>query len=163
MQAALSNSPYAYCPDIREGDWLITSVDSCVSGRAGGRVSDAELAKLDATVAATDASHVAVFMHHPPVLMGSAWLDTVGLENRDAFMAAIAKQPKLRYVFFGHVHQEYDREHGSVRIIATPSTCRQFKPKSATFDVDDNPPAYRRIELLANGDLNTELVWVSND
>jgi Icc protein len=55
-----------------------------------------------------------------------------------------------------------DREHHGVQIIGTPSTCRQFKPGSDKFAVDERPPAYRRIYLHADGQFETELVWVGD-
>ena len=161
MRELLSEPPFSYCPDIREGNWLMTCVDSCVDGRAGGQIGERELEKLGATVTATDAEHVIVFLHHPPVVMGSTWLDSVGLEDAAEFMVAVSRQPKVRAVVFGHVHQEYDRIHGDVRVIGTPSTCRQFKPGSSEFDVDDRPPAYRRIQLLPDGRVETTLIWVT--
>ncbi len=163
MREMLAEPPFSYCPDLRDGNWLLTCVDSCVDGRAGGRIGTRELERFNATVAATDAEHVIVFLHHPPVVMGSAWLDSVGLEDAAEFMGAVGLQPKVRTVVFGHVHQEYDRMHGAVRVLGTPSTCRQFKPGSAEFDVDDRPPAYRRISLLPDGSVETCLVWVTND
>jgi Icc protein len=60
------------------------------------------------------------------------------------------------------VHQTYDADHGGIRVIATPSTCRQFLPGSETFAVDDRPPAYRRISLFASGDVDAELIWVDD-
>lgn len=92
--------------------------------------------------------------------MGSAWLDTVGLKNGEDVLERLRTLGRVRIAAFGHVHQEYDADHEGVRIIATPSTCRQFKPGSNDFAVDDNPPAYRRIELHADGSVETELVWV---
>jgi Icc protein len=67
---------------------------------------------------------------------------------------------RVRALTFGHVHQEYDDDYEGIRILATPSTCRQFAPGSDEFAVDDRPPAYRRFELGPNGDLKTEVVWV---
>jgi hypothetical protein len=31
------------------------------------------------------------------------------------------------------------------------------------FDVDDKPPAYRRIALGPGGDIDTEVIWVSDE
>jgi Icc protein len=62
---------------------------------------------------------------------------------------------------FGHVHQQYEGEHEGIRIIGTPSTCRQFKPGSDDFALDDEPPAYRRITLNSDGSINSELISVS--
>jgi Icc protein len=47
-----------------------------------------------------------------------------------------------------------------LRVIATPSTCSQFKPKSDDFAVDDAPPAWRTLALHADGSLETTLKWL---
>ena len=47
-----------------------------------------------------------------------------------------------------------------VRLLATPSTCAQFLPNVDDFAVDPRPPAYRTLELRADGSLLTEVVWV---
>jgi Icc protein len=47
-----------------------------------------------------------------------------------------------------------------LRIIATPSTCSQFKPGSDDFAVDDTPPAWRTLALHADGRLDTTLNWL---
>ena len=115
------------------------------------------------TIAGSKAKHVMVCLHHPPVPMGSKWLDTVGLANGEDFLERLQSAGRVRLAVFGHVHQAYDEEHDGIRIIATPSTCRQFKPQSEKFAVDERPPAYRRINLSADGSFETELVWVGDD
>jgi Icc protein len=62
---------------------------------------------------------------------------------------------------FGHVHQEFDENLSGIRIIGTPSTCRQFKPGSDQFVLDDRPPAYRRVSLHGDGSLSSELIWMT--
>jgi len=69
---------------------------------------------------------------------------------------------RVRLLVFGHVHQPYEDEHNGIQVIGTPSTCRQFKPGSDDFDVDERPPAYRRITLHADGSNDNELIWVDN-
>lgn len=160
MKAALSKPPFYYCATAALGNWLLVGVDSCREGDAGGAVSAAEMERLEAEVAASDAEHVLVCIHHPPVPMNSRWLDEVGLENAAELLARLQALGRVRLVLFGHVHQAYDEQHGNVRIIGTPSTCRQFLPASDTFAVDDRPPAYRQVALAADGTFETELVWV---
>ncbi len=162
MREMLSQEPFSYCPNVRQGSWLLVSVDSCVDGKAAGRITRSELARLEETVVSTDAEHVLVFLHHPPVELGSAWLDSVGLENADEFMRSVTSHRSVRAVVFGHVHQLYDKRHNGVRVMATPSTCRQFKPGSVMFEVDDKPPAYRRLELQPDGNIDTTVVWVDH-
>ena len=160
MRDALAEPPFYYCDFVEHDNWLITGIDSCVTDDAGGLVSADELERLDSLLTNSTASHVMICLHHPPVAMGSKWLDTVGLRNGDEFLARIAAHGNVRLAIFGHVHQPYDAEHSGVRIIATPSTCRQFAQRSDEFAMDDSPPGYRRISLWADGRFDTELVWV---
>ena len=160
MQAVCRQPPFSYCAWEEIGNWLIVGIDSCVRGDAGGEVTADELDRLSSIVTGSSAKHVMVCLHHPPVKMGSRWLDTVGLTNGDEFLERLRMLGRVRVAAFGHVHQEYDTEHDGIRIIATPSTCRQFKPGSDNFAVDENPPAYRRFELHADGSIETKLIWV---
>ena len=161
MKSALSAEPFRYCESARLADWLIVGIDSCIDNDAGGEIAAAELARLAREVEETDAAHVLVCLHHPPVPMGSRWLDRVGLKNADVFLDLAVRLGKVRGTLFGHVHQQYDGEHGGIRIIGTPSTCRQFKPGSDEFALDDNPPAYRQVTLNGDGTINAVLIDVS--
>ncbi len=161
MQKAFSRPMFHYCESVTSGNWLITGIDSCLHGDAGGRISDQELDRLEAILEGTKAEHVAICLHHPPLPMDSKWLDQVGLKNARNFLNLIARYGKVRATLFGHVHQEFDQSYDSIRIIGTPSTCRQFKPGSDDFALDEKPPAYRRVELLPDGSVESELIWVN--
>ncbi len=161
MRDALAERPFRYCETRQLGNWLLFGIDSCRGeGHAGGAVDAAEMDRLEAAVKASEAEHVLVCIHHPPVPMNSRWLDEVGLDNAAELMTRLQALERVRAVLFGHVHQAYDEQHGNVRVVGTPSTCRQFQPGSDTFAVDDRPPAYRRIGLAADGTFDTELVWI---
>ena len=123
----------------------------------------AELDRMDREIDASGAPNVMVCLHHPPVPMGSAWLDSVGMENGDEFLERLRTLRRVRAVAFGHVHQVYDDDYEGMRILATPSTCRQFKPNSDEFATDERPPAYRHISLLPDGRVETELFWIDGD
>jgi Icc protein len=161
MRQVCCRPPFSYCAWEEIGNWLIIGIDSCVPDDAGGRVTSDELERLSEIVTGSPAKHVMVSLHHPPVPMGSKWLDTVGLKNGDEVLERLSSLKRVRIAAFGHVHQEYDQEHLGIRVIATPSTCRQFARGSDEFAVDDRPPAYRRIELNIDGSIDTELIWVS--
>jgi len=161
MKAVCCRPPFSYCAYEEIDDWLVVGIDSCITADAGGEVASEELERLSDIVGNSSAKHVMVSLHHPPVPMGSKWLDSVGLRNGDEVLECLQSLSRIRIAAFGHVHQAYDEEHDGIRIVATPSTCRQFKQGSDKFAVDDNPPAYRRIELGSDGGVDTELVWVS--
>jgi Icc protein len=163
MQRVCCAPPFSYCAYEEIGDWLIVGLDSCDTEDAGGFLSNDELERLSGIVEQSAAKHVMVCLHHPPVAMGSTWLDTVGLRNGEQFLQHAAALHRVRLAVFGHVHQAYEAEHEGMRIIATPSTCRQFLPGSDDFAVDDRPPAYRRITLAGDGSFDSELVWLDDE
>jgi len=160
MRDALSTSPFQYCGTLEHDNWLVIGVDSCVRDNAAGYVENTELQRLEEIIAGTDAEHVLVCLHHPPLPTGSKWLDSVGLSNADEFLHRIEETGKVRAAIFGHVHQAFDSRYNSIHIIGTPSTCRQFKKDSDDFALDDNPPAYRRILLHSDGSVQSELIWL---
>jgi len=163
MQDVLAEHEFNYCKSIEHGNWLITGIDSCIKGEAGGHVSVAELDRLDTEISSTNMANVMVCLHHPPVPMGSRWLDSVGLANADEFLSRVSASGSVRLALFGHVHQQCDTQRDGITIIGTPSTCRQFAAGSDTFAVDDNPPAYRRISLYTDGRFEHELIWVNDE
>jgi Icc protein len=118
--------------------------------------------RLEKILQDTAAEHVLICLHHPPLPVGSKWLDQVGLRNGDEFLRLIARRGIVRAAIFGHVHQAFEGSHDSIQIIGTPSTCRQFKVASDEFALDDNPPAYRRISLHAAGRVESELIWLAD-
>jgi Icc protein len=160
MKAVCARPPFSYCAYEEIGDWLIVGIDSCVRGDAGGEVGKDELDRLSDIVVRSPAKHVLVALHHPPVPMGSKWLDSVGLRNGDEVLERLRTLTRVRVAIFGHVHQDYDDDYHGIRILATPSTCRQFLPGADKFAVDDKPPAYRRITLGVDGDVDSRLVWI---
>jgi Icc protein len=94
--------------------------------------------------------------------MRSHWLDKVGLEDAEAFLALVHEHRNVRGVVWGHVHQALDCLVAGVRFMASPSTCAQFVPESEHFALDSRPPGYRVLELMPDGSIATEVVWLDN-
>jgi Icc protein len=159
MHRELNGAPFQICGTHRIDGWQFIMLDSYDAGRVGGRLSGAELARLDAQLAQSDA-HAVVCLHHHPLAMGSLWLDGIGLANPEEFWRIIDSHANVRAVVWGHVHQVYDGHRGKVRLFATPSTGAQFLPSSDRFAVDARPPAYRRIELRPDGQIDTAVRWI---
>ena len=57
-------------------------------------------------------------------------------DSGDELLERLRTLKRVRATVFGHVHQEYDDDYEGIRILATPSTCRQFKPGSERFTLD---------------------------
>ena len=160
MRRVLADAPFITGGHLELGRWRVILLDSVVPGRAGGALSDTSLAALDAALAQARERPALVCLHHHPVPMDSRWLDQVGLDNAQAFFAVIDQHPNVRGIVWGHVHQNFDALRKGVRLLATPSTCAQFRPRAEHFELDPSPAAYRTLELHADGTLTTDLVWV---
>ncbi|HYL02121.1 MAG TPA: phosphodiesterase [Steroidobacteraceae bacterium] len=160
MRRELAGEPFVLGGCVDLGRWRIVLLDSCIPGAAGGRLSEQTLRELEAALTGAGKRHCLVCLHHHPVPMASRWLDRVGLENAAEFFAILDRHAGVRGVVWGHVHQAYDGLRKGVRLLATPSTCAQFLPNSDDFALDPRPPAYRTLELRADGSLLTEVVWI---
>ena len=160
MKRELAGAPFVLGGHVDMGRWRIVLLDSCIPGSAAGALSTQELAQLDEALGSADGRHCLVCLHHHPVPLSSRWLDRVGLSNAAEFLHTIDQHKNVRAIVWGHVHQAYDALRKGVRLLATPSTCAQFLPNADDFAVDQRPPAYRTLELRADGSLLTEVVWV---
>ncbi|MEO6081390.1 MAG: 3',5'-cyclic-AMP phosphodiesterase [Steroidobacteraceae bacterium] len=160
MHAALSRPPFQLGGVYDAGNWRTILLDSTIPGETGGALSAASLAFLEEALASAPERYALVCLHHHPIPLRSRWLDAVGLANGAEFVALLRRFDSVRGVVFGHVHQALDTHWEGVRMIATPSTCSQFKPLSDDFAVDDQPPAWRTLALHADGRLDTQLRWV---
>jgi|TARA_R110002049_G_scaffold54739_1_gene152191 Icc protein len=137
--------------------WQLIMLDSSVSGSVHGKLDKKELALLEATISERPDLHTLVCLHHHPVDIGSAWLDKIGLHNRDDFFKILDKFDNVRGVLWGHIHQEWQSERNGVSLLATPSTCIQFLPKSSGFAVENIAPGYRWLSLHADGRIESKV------
>lgn len=160
MATLLNDRGFQYCGRARLGGWGVVLLDTHVDGDASGRVAPQELARLDADLRALAGWPVLVCLHHPPVPVGSAWLDAVGLQNGPELLAVIDRHPQVRAVLAGHVHQEFDAQRGPLRLLATPSTCAQFAPLTPGCVMDRRPPGYRWLSLFEDGTFDTRVEWL---
>ncbi len=159
MSRQLAGAPFQICGTHEIDAWQFVMLDSYDPGHVGGRLTPAELARLDAALASREA-HTMVCLHHHPIPMNSRWLDGIGLANSDEFWRIIDAHVHVKAVVWGHVHQAYEGIRGSVRLFATPSTGAQFLPASDRYAVDLRPPAYRSFTLHADGAIETQVHWV---
>lgn len=163
LASALSGAPFSVGGQFDRGGWRVILLDSQLPGRGEGRLAEEELARLDAALATGDDRHVLVVLHHQPIGLGSRWLDGIGLSNAADFLSVIDRHPAVRGILFGHVHQEVDAWRGKVRLLGTPATCAQFRPRTPHFEVDTLPPAWRRLSLLPDGRIETSVGWLGGE
>lgn len=146
--------------DIDLARWRLLTVDSCVRGHAHGELGEERIGQLVERLA-EDERPTLLAMHHPPLAVGSAWLDEIGLKDREALWQALAAFPQVKAVLCGHIHQAFTGsqalEHGKVMVYGCPSSTDQFLPGAKDFAIDEaSRPGYRIFDL--RGD--EWLTWV---
>lgn len=138
-------------------NWQMILLDSQVVGVPHGRLSESQLELLENKLKQFPDRHSLVLLHHHSIPAGSAWLDQHILKNSDEFWQVIDKYSTVKAVVCGHIHQELDKLVNQVRVLATPSTCVQFKPLCDDFELDDLAPGWREIELHDDGSITTNV------
>jgi Icc protein len=157
MAEALADGHFIFMqPRIALAGWDIICLNSTIANDPCGHLSDDELDLLDRLLLQIPPeNHVLVSFHHSPVLTGSRWLDTMVLDNAGDLFERLERYPNVRGIIMGHVHQHLDVRRGSLRLLACPSTCFQFKPHSRDFALDPLPQGYRWLELHPDGHVET--------
>lgn len=162
LRKVLSGAPF-----VTEGmhllgeHWCARLLDSHLPGAVGGRLTAASLAQLDEAKTDDSGRHQLLALHHPPVALGSTWMDSIGLEEPQRLLDVVASTASVRAVVWGHAHQRYDDRRDGAHLLCTPSTCVQFAPRQAEFGTDSTRgPGYRHLRLHDNGDIDTQVVWL---
>lgn len=137
--------------------WQMILLDSQVEGVPHGRLSQQQLDLLEAKLSQYPERHTLVLLHHHSLLVGSAWLDQHTLKDADQFWQVVERHANVRAIICGHVHQDMHKTHRGAAVIATPSTCVQFKPNSDDFALDTCSPGWRELELHADGSFDTRV------
>ncbi len=140
--------------------WRILLLDSHLPGEVSGRLTDTSLAQLE-RLGDDDSRFQLIALHHPPIALGSDWIDSLGLEMPETLLSMVDEVTTARGVIWGHAHQRYDGRRGHARLLCTPSTCVQFAPRNRDFATDQTRgPGYRYLGLRADGEIETEVVWL---
>ncbi len=143
--------------------WQLLLLDSQVFGVPHGMLSDYQLEWLENALQRYPERHTLILLHHHPVPSGCTWLDQHSLRNPHQLDAVLQPFPLVRHLVCGHIHQELDLTWQGRRVLATPSTCVQFKPHSTSFALDTLAPGWRWLTLQADGSLLTEVNRLQSD
>ncbi|GAV19276.1 Icc protein [Mariprofundus micogutta] len=148
-------SLFSYSDHLQLESWQVITLNTHEKGSVGGYIAEAELIRLERLLSATVDKPTLVALHHHPVPVGSHWMDSIGLRNRDELWEVVDKFPHVKALLCGHIHQLFDTVHHHVRVLGSPSTCIQFTPKRYDFGMDDISPGYRWLKLESDGKLET--------
>jgi len=133
--------------DFDADGWRFILLDSSVPDQDWGALGKEQIAWLRDALSQRQDVPTMIIVHHNPLPVGSAWLDTMTIADADELLSVLDGAPQVRAVLYGHVHQESTEQRGDAKYMSAPSTFFQFKPKSATFGEDSLPPGARVVHL----------------
>ncbi|MGH8499581.1 MAG: 3',5'-cyclic-AMP phosphodiesterase [Methylococcales bacterium] len=157
MQRELKSENVYYTTQILSEAWQIICLDSSRPESEAGHFPGKTLEILENHLDQYPEKFALVCLHHHPVSIGSAWLDTMVLDEKNKFFAILKSRSQCRAVACGHIHQALDITYENLQVFGTPSTCFQFKPGSENFLLDDKAPGYRRLCLHRDGTIETQV------
>jgi len=137
------------------GIWCVITLNSQKPNSPVGYLHEGELNFLKQKLLKHRNAPSLVAMHHPCIASGSAWLDTMQIENSESLIAIINMHPQVKAIACGHLHQMLEHSIAATTLYATPSTCFQFSPASDEFSLDTSSPGYRVFELHDDGHLTS--------
>ena len=145
--------------------WQILLLDSQVQSVPHGELSDDQLIWLDNCLAQQPDRHTVVMLHHHPLASGCTWRDQHSLRNSHMLAEVLTRYQNIEGILCGHIHQDLDVMWNGIRMLATPSTCVQFKPHCTNFTLDTAAPGWRYLELTTgdNPSLTTQLFRLDTD
>jgi Icc protein len=159
MQRYFPAGPWGGLFERRARGWNIILLDSTTAGEISGRLREDTLERLETSLRRQAGAPALVALHHQPVPVNSPWIDRYALEKPEPFLDLLDRFPDIRCVAWGHVHQAFDSERNGTALLGGPSTAANSLPNARQFTADLSGPACRWLELDANGEIRTGLLY----
>ncbi|MFG6666850.1 metallophosphoesterase [Halomonas sp. HNIBRBA4712] len=147
--------------EVELDEWRLLLLDTRVEGKPHGELGEEQRQALSERLAQSDKPTL-IGLHHPPVDVGAAWMDAIGLFDRDGFWQALEGFTQVKLVLFGHAHQAFAATQAvndhRIGVYGCPALADQFLPGAESFAVDEaSRSGYRMVELSRDGGWRT---WV---
>jgi len=147
---------------VRAGPLRVVLCDTTLPDTDAGSMDRTRLEWLDTELAAEPDTPTILAMHHAPIPIGIAQLDTIGLPDADraALATLVAGYPQVQRIVAGHVHRAAVGELGGRPVFICPSTYLQAKldltePGEVVLVPE---PAEFAIHVLTSGELTSHVV-----
>ena len=145
-------SDHAYMPRdgfmqyvVDDGPVRLIALDTLLPGSGGGLVDDERVAWLDARLCEARTKPTLIFMHHPPFKTGIAYMDSIGLQGKDALASVVRRHAQVERVACGHLHRSIQSRWAGTVASTAPSTAHQVVldvREDADLGFTLEPPGY---------------------
>ena len=155
-----SINPDAMQKVVSLGSWQIILLNSHVANEVHGYLSPTELNLLNQALTNNPDKHSLIALHHHPTAINSQWMDDIKLHNTNDLGDILEQHNNIKGIIHGHIHQDIEYSFCGIPVMATPSTCVQFAPKSDRFRVDAIQPGFRVLDLYIDGTFDNQVIRV---
>jgi Icc protein len=164
LRAALGSRATLAPAQVPLNGWRLLLLESHRPGRLEGWLGTAQLAWIEAVLAGRAGSGIEpllVAVHHPPVPIGSATMDGIGLRDGARLIELLRRSPRVRGLVFGHVHQHWQGflpGRPDLPLLGCPSTLCGFGPVQPCPLGRPDDPGGRLLELGGEGEIRQRLL-----
>ncbi|AUH02141.1 phosphodiesterase [Prodigiosinella confusarubida] len=148
----LGNDPENMRYAIDDYPMRLLFIDSSRTGTSKGWLTEETLAWLETQLSTSGDKPTAVFMHHPPIALGSAQMDPIACENGYRLLELVERFPSLVRIFCGHNHCLIMTQYRQAIIATLPGTVHQVpyfhEDKRPYYNM--SPPACLMHRLVDN-------------
>ncbi|WP_440101372.1 phosphodiesterase [Streptosporangium sp. H16] len=145
---------------LRLDGLTVVLCDSSVPGRPEGFLEDETVTWLNGVLAETPDTPVIVGMHHPPVSLGTPYVDSIRLRNPERLEAVVRRHPRVVAVITGHAHTAASTTFAGLPLSVAPgvvSTLRLNQELDAPVPVDYDLPPQIAMHVFDGGRLITHV------
>ncbi len=162
LPAGPDDQPVDYVVD--EFPLRLIGLDTTIPGSHAGRLTEAQMAWLDAALTAEPDRPTLIFQHHPPFESGIPWMDRdCGFEGAELEADVLGRHSHVEGLVAGHYPRAIHRRFGGTVASCWPSTAVQL-----ALDLVDGPVRYASeppaiaLHRHARGALSSHVVPLSD-
>lgn len=148
MSKVFGQAGYQDGPILDWGGWSVVLLNSVIPDDPAGELAEDQWSILDQAQALKKPT--VVFVHHPPMAVGSPWIDKYPLRSPERLMTALDPQ-WVKAVGFGHIHQPFSEYRDGIQYLSAPATSVNSQVGMEKFTVDPTGPKARWYRLWPEG------------
>ena len=113
-----------YCID--SFNTKIICLDTAIENKIEGEINESSMEWLEKILDQENKKKIIIFMHHPPIKIGSLLFDHIKCKNGIELINLISKYKNVKEVVFGHVHCSYRTKINNIIFSSCPSATIQY-------------------------------------
>ena len=119
----LNQARFGYCYSYARYTFIF--IDTVISGCEHGLISSNDLSFIE-HLALNNDQNLVIFMHHPPIKIGSTIMDPLRCLNGNKLIELLYTKEFNVDIVFGHVHGDYSSVQRNIRFNSVISAFRQY-------------------------------------